>query len=333
MSFLSRRKKTEHRWVEESLSAYMDGELSPADRARVEEHLQRCKSCTQNLRTLQHTVRLVRELPAMSAPRSFAVRPAVTRARPVRAAPSWGYGVLKGATAIAALLLMLLIGGDLAWHVVGTPLTPMAPAAQAPEVAWAPSPEPSVAPSAAEEETMLGQAKETEPSDLEQMVPAPGEPTQPADGYTAPPAEVSPPAKLEATAPAGTPTSGAQPTEIPEEEGAPLGAGGAEPTPSAESAPPATAERPVEGPSMLATPAPPETDRQRAAVAPGSPTPEIVAMAEEATRDEAQQTAARQLAMVFALSPLRLAELMVLVVLVVLAAATALTAWLRRRAS
>jgi hypothetical protein len=331
MSFLNKWRKTEHQWVEESLSAYMDGELPPTDRARVEKHLQECESCTEHLQELRQTVRLVRELPLIPAPRSFAVRPVVTRAEPARTAPSWGYGVLKGATAIAALLLMLLVGGDLALHLVGAPFTSLAPAAQAPEVAWAPTLEPSVAPVPAEE-PMLGQAKETEPSELEQMVPAPTEPTEQANAYAAPTSEASTPARVGEAPPPGTPTEGARPTEIPSEEGPPLGAGGAEPTPPREGTATPTSEPEMEGPSEPPAAAPSEDTGERAAVSLASPTPEIAAMAEEARQDEADRGAPAQQGVVFALSPLRLAELMTLVVVLVLGAATALTAWLRRRA-
>jgi hypothetical protein len=331
MSFLNRWSKTEHQWVEESLSAYMDGELSPADQARVKKHLQECKSCTEHLQELRQTVRLVRQLPVIPAPRSFAVRPVVTGAKPARTARSWGYGVLKGATAIAALLLMLLVGGDVALHVVGGPVRSLAPAAQAPEAAWAPTLEPSVAPPATEEETMLGQAKETEPSNLEQAVPAPSEATQQADAYFAPTSEASSPPRVEGATPLSTPTAGAQPTEIPAEEGAPLGAGEAEPTPPLEGAPTLTPEPEMEGPSEPPAPAPSPHEGERAAVSPASPTPEVVAMAEQARRDEADRGGPVQEGVVFALSPLRLGELVALAIVLVLAAATALTAWLRRR--
>ena len=127
MSFL--RKKSEHEWVGESLSAYIDGELARRERARVEQHLKECQACAENLRTLRQTVALLKELPVIPAPRSFAVRPRVAKARPTPAPSAWGYGLLKGATAIAALLLVLLIGGDVALHVFGGPLVSWAPAA------------------------------------------------------------------------------------------------------------------------------------------------------------------------------------------------------------
>ena len=46
MSFL--RKKSEHQWVDGSLSAYIDGELSPAEMERVEDHLQECHACSES---------------------------------------------------------------------------------------------------------------------------------------------------------------------------------------------------------------------------------------------------------------------------------------------
>ena len=54
-------------------------------------------------------------------------------------------------------------------------------------------------------------------------------------------------------------------------------------------------------------------------------------MAQEAEPAKQQLTEVPPRREVFAVSPLRLTELMVLAVLLVLAAATALTAWLRRR--
>ena len=45
--------KSEHQRVEERLSAYLDGELSPKEQAWVEKHLAQCADCAQNLRTLR----------------------------------------------------------------------------------------------------------------------------------------------------------------------------------------------------------------------------------------------------------------------------------------
>jgi hypothetical protein len=325
--------KTEHQWADESLSAYIDGELSPGESARVEKHLQECRACGENLATLRQTVGLLRELPVLPAPRSFAVRPVAARAKPARAAPSWGYGLLKGATAMAALMLVLLFGGDLALNFVGPSLG--FPAAQAPEVAWAPSLEPGLAPAPSEDQPMLGIAKETElpPGDVEEMAPALPEPTQAADAYQTVLPEGSPPAGMGAGPPADTPTVSAAPTEAPAEETQDLGAGGEEVTPPPEGTPVPSAVTEPEGPSAEPSPAvpPAEEDGQRAEVS--LPTPEAVAMAEAAETGQREQEEVEKVAGVFALSPLRLAELTVLAVLLVLAVTTALTAWRRRQAS
>jgi hypothetical protein len=305
--------KTEHEWAEESLSAYLDGELTPAETARVEAHLQECRTCRANLATLRQTVGLLGELPMLRAPRSFAVRPVVVTAKRAAPARSWGYGLLKGATAMAALVLLLLVGGDLALTFVAPSVT--FTGAPAPEAAWAPTLEPALEPAPSEEQPLLGTAKETEstPADLEEMAPAVPEPTAAADVYQTVPPEGTPPAAVGGGEPATAPT--AAPTEAPVEERLPLVAGGGEATPTASGTPvPAAAE-----------------DGQRQAVS--LPTPEIIAMAEGAEPAEAEQARGEAVSPAWALSPLRLAELVILVILLVLAVATALTAWRRRRAT
>ncbi|HUS70500.1 MAG TPA: zf-HC2 domain-containing protein [Anaerolineae bacterium] len=333
MSFL--RKKSDHQWVGESLSAYIDGELAGRERARVEQHLKECQTCAENLRTLRQTVALLKELPVIPAPRSFAVRPTVVRPRPAPAPSAWGYGLLKGATAIAALLLVLLIGGDVALHVFGGPLVSWAPAALAPEVALAPSYEPEMAPAPMEEAPMLGQAKETEelqatPSENAQEV-APTAPTEPAAAY-----EV---AEETATLPLGA--GGDQPAGTPAAEGTPeppSGAGAVEgsetPTPvPAEPAPiPTTGEVMVptsSAPPPAATPA--EEGEQRAVVPAPEETPQMLAMADESEGEVSGQTPSRPAGEAAPLSPLRLAEFMALGLLAVLVPATAVSAWWRRR--
>ncbi|MEA3459970.1 MAG: zf-HC2 domain-containing protein, partial [Chloroflexota bacterium] len=111
--FLRKRAKSEHQRVRGMLSAYIDGELSPEERALVEAHLAECESCARNLRTLRRTVELLGELPAVHAPRSFAISPA----QPVKPrvkpwAKGWAYTHLRSATALAAVLLVIVLAGD-----------------------------------------------------------------------------------------------------------------------------------------------------------------------------------------------------------------------------
>jgi hypothetical protein len=342
MSLLGKWRKSEHQWVEESLSAYLDGELSSPDRARVEKHLQQCEACAENLATLRQTVSLLKELPVVQAPRSFAVRRAAVEVK--RAAPpAWGYGLLKGATALAALLLVLLIGGDLALHFVGAPMAYFAPAAPAAEVALAPSVEPELAPAPGEEEPLLGQTKAAEPSDTEvppenaEEAPAPvAEPTEAVGAYEAPHEMASPAARAEDAGPAATPTAA-----VPSGAGIPVegeGVGGGEPV-TATAAPatpaPSTTDEETVQPAAepeATVPAPEWTEERATAPAP-TPTPPAIAMAEAPQRQELAQELGGEPrgAGALPLSPLRLAEIIALALLVLLGAATALTAWLRRR--
>ncbi len=110
MSFRKNDPRTEHQYVEERLSAYLDGELTPQERTAVERHLAHCQACRWNLNTLRQTVRWVAELPAVPVPRAFTI-PVATR--PVRAPQrSWSLPLLQGATVLVALLLVVVVTGD-----------------------------------------------------------------------------------------------------------------------------------------------------------------------------------------------------------------------------
>ena len=332
MSFL--RKKSEHEWAGETLSAYIDGELAGRERAQVEQHLKECQACAENLRTLRQTLALLKELPVIPAPRSFAVRPGVARPRPAPAPSAWGYGLLKGATAIAALLLVLLIGGDLALHVFGGPLVSWAPAAVAPEVALAPSYEADMEAAPMEEAPMLGQEKETA-----ELQATPPENAQ----EVAPTAPAEPPAAYEmagetATAPPGA--GGGEPVGTPTAEATPESPSGAGPVEGTETPTPAPAEpapSPTPGQVMEPTAAPPaatpaEEGEQRAVVPAPDETPQMLAMTDQAGGQVPGQTTSRPAGGAAPLSPLRIAEFVALGLLVVLVPATALSAWWRRRA-
>jgi hypothetical protein len=104
-----------HPFSQEDLSAFLDGQLSPARSARLEEHLASCEPCRQHLGELRAVVEGLRALPSISAPRSFALRPeqveAPRRQAPIEA-PKWAFGP-AGAAATALLLFLVLVGVDL----------------------------------------------------------------------------------------------------------------------------------------------------------------------------------------------------------------------------
>ena len=57
----------EHRWTHRHLSEYLDGELKPTERARVERHVGVCPKCHRMLATLKRTLAALmglREQPA-----------------------------------------------------------------------------------------------------------------------------------------------------------------------------------------------------------------------------------------------------------------------------
>lgn len=97
--------------VDEWLSAYIDGALSPREQARLEAQLAQDADLRARLESLRRTVALVRGMPSVPAPRNFLLTPAmVRRPAPVvrRLAPA-----LTFATAISGLLCVILLVGNL----------------------------------------------------------------------------------------------------------------------------------------------------------------------------------------------------------------------------
>ncbi len=104
--------------VLDQLSAYIDYELSDTERERVREHLRRCPVCENELATLKAAKQLLNELPLHPVPRTFILTPdmvgrgvtgPVERRRPL----GWTLaGRLRTATALVAVLLVLVLSGD-----------------------------------------------------------------------------------------------------------------------------------------------------------------------------------------------------------------------------
>jgi anti-sigma factor RsiW len=64
-----RRYMHEHRWTHAHLSDYLDEDLSPRERQRVEDHVSICPHCRRVLRTLRRTLESLIELSAEPRPR------------------------------------------------------------------------------------------------------------------------------------------------------------------------------------------------------------------------------------------------------------------------
>lgn len=93
----------------DNLSAYLDDQLPPAERAEIEVHLADCPSCQAELETLRRTVDLLRAMPQLPAPRSFTLDPSMGPPRPLRLVYSRRFYTLRQATgALAALFVAVL---------------------------------------------------------------------------------------------------------------------------------------------------------------------------------------------------------------------------------
>lgn len=104
--------KTEHELCREDLSAYLDGQLAPRERARVEKHLKACAQCRAELETLRHTVALLRMVPTVKPPRSFLLPAGELSRQPSARRQRFAYASLRLATAVATALLVLVVSGD-----------------------------------------------------------------------------------------------------------------------------------------------------------------------------------------------------------------------------
>ncbi len=113
LEFATRWLQSEHDRCRQDLSAYIDGNLSPREAARVEKHLAACTTCRAELDQLRGMVGMLRDMPAVPLPRSFLL-PVSTAYQP-RLTPkkSWAYVSLQGVTVVATVLLLVVVSADL----------------------------------------------------------------------------------------------------------------------------------------------------------------------------------------------------------------------------
>ena len=101
-----------HDWVQQRLSAYLDGDLPADEQAQMQSHLSSCAACKQDLDTLRQTVTWLKQLPEQPLPRSF-----LLPATPVKStgwsASGWLSLLFGSATAMAALLFIVVVSLDI----------------------------------------------------------------------------------------------------------------------------------------------------------------------------------------------------------------------------
>ena len=159
----------DHDTTQDLLSSYIDGDLTPDQRAEVDEHLAECEACREDLELLRLTLDALHDLPEFEAPAGFAdavmdrveaeqeaakVVP-ITRAR--RRVPMWA----PVALAAAACVLVGLVWVAAPWRLVGHDLAsePAAPAGVA-EAVFEAEEYDAVADASADEEWTAEKARE-----------------------------------------------------------------------------------------------------------------------------------------------------------------------------
>lgn len=272
--------ETEHLWVEERLSAYVDNQLAPLERAQLERHLRDCARCQASLTSLRWAVALLKQAPAPAVPRQFTLPlPAQTRR-----APAYGFAFARFATVVATLLLFAVFGIDMISRLGGgfsasapapvalreavqptsVALAPTEPVSAAQPAAPTAAPAPAFAPTAARPPTLAAPPAPaalppSAPTEITGLGGAPAE-TSAADNMAKSAAATSTTARVQAPAraPAGSATPAA--TSL---------AAGAVSVPTATSVP-ATVTPP---PTATVTAVPPT-----ATPPPPSPTPAVQAL-------------------------------------------------------
>ncbi len=118
----------------EVLSAYLDGQLDPRQKANLEARLKTNQDLADTLRKLTQTRAMLRSLPVIKAPRSFKLTPEMSGKRPTPRL----YPIFQFASALASVLLVLVLAGDFLGLRIGSRSAAPVPAA-APLIAAQPT--------------------------------------------------------------------------------------------------------------------------------------------------------------------------------------------------
>lgn len=111
----------------EAVSSFLDGAMGERETRRVEAHVAFCSHCAQHVEEMRSVVNVLRMMPTVPAPRSFAIpapAPVLVLERPYtwwRPAPVAGFRAMAAA---AALALAVVFAGD-ATGVIGTHEAPI----------------------------------------------------------------------------------------------------------------------------------------------------------------------------------------------------------------
>ena len=109
MLLKSVRSLLSHHCSKNRLSCYLDGQLSEREATRVDEHLDECETCRNDLESLRATVALLRAAPPPCMPRSVVIPESAVAAQCRTRRVDRTFGALRvGAVAVTLVLAVLL---------------------------------------------------------------------------------------------------------------------------------------------------------------------------------------------------------------------------------
>lgn len=269
--FLRNLTKSEEDRRQEMLTAYLDGALTPQERRNFERQLDSDAELRTQLQRQQLIKANLRELPRVRAPRNFTLDPALYGKPAPQAIQQW-YPLLRGATVVAAVFLVIVLSVDL-FNVGGSAGT-MTPseslALRTQELAGEEARD--LAADGAMEVTVAAEV----PAPAEESAPQAAMPESAEESALAEPSESEPLAGLDQATPealaslaaaAAEVTQEAEMAEAPAEGAAPsatgLPPGSATPGPSTASPPAATSQALAQGPLAQEEATPPPAPAER----------------------------------------------------------------------
>lgn len=116
----------------EQLSAYMDGQLAPAEQHRLEERLRARPDLQEALEDLRRTRALLRSAPRRRAPRNFTLTPEMVGEQAVRRRKGGFFNNLFPTLSFASAMAALLLVATLVFQMVPGLTPPTATVAEAP---------------------------------------------------------------------------------------------------------------------------------------------------------------------------------------------------------
>jgi hypothetical protein len=178
----------------ELLSAFLDGELSTADQAAVEDHLRECAACAHELEELAAVDAFAREIPVPAPAGYFEELPGRVRARvrrPARVPRLAVWAAAAAAAVMAVTVTPLLIQRERSVTSPAAQSAPYVPAAGAAPPSTVPPAEAGFADAGATRDRVLptppakreaqGRLLERDRADKPAAVPAPSAPPRPAE--------------------------------------------------------------------------------------------------------------------------------------------------------